>query len=120
MEIHNHDPVRRLYGLFDRLDEAERAWRTARAGKAPESRGCRAAGDTVGPARDGVAASARAREIAGLRRAIARLPDVRPALVARLRAQIASGLYRADGRRIAAAMLDEDRALGARPATRRP
>ncbi len=67
-----------------------------------------------GPGGDGFEVSNRAREIAGLRGTIEGLPDVRERLVERLREEIASGLYRADGRRIADAMLDEERAFADR------
>lgn len=111
MKIHNENPVNRLQGLLDRLDEAERGERTGRTG---ETGGSRGAGETTGPGGDGFEVSNRAREIAGLRGAIEGLPDVRERLVERLREEIASGLYRADGRRIADAMLDEERAFADR------
>ena len=114
MEIHNSDPVGRLQVLFDRLDQTGRAVRTG------EAMGSRGTGETIGPRGDGFEVSGRAREIAGLRGAVESLPDVRERLVDRLRDEIASGLYRADGRRIADAMLEEERAFTDRVGIRRP
>ena len=113
-----HDnPVRALHGLFDRLDRAERELCVAWRGAAPVTPG---AGAEAGLPANGRGVPARVREIAALRAALAAWPDRREALVARLRAQIAAGLYRPDGRRIAAAMLDEERELSARIETRSP
>ncbi len=111
MKIHNENPVNRLQGLLDRLDETERGERTGRPG---EGGGTRVPGDIPGSGGDGFEVSMRAREIAELRGTIEGLPDVRERLVQRLREEIASGLYRADGRRIADAMLDEEGAFADR------
>jgi len=117
MRIHNENPVNRLHGLLDGLEMAERAGRTGRTGAAGSP--CRT-GEATRLGGDGFEVSTRAREIAGLRRVIEGLPDVRELLVDRLRDEIASGRYRADGRRIADAMLDEERAFAGRVGARRP
>ena len=117
MRIHNENPLNTLHALFDRLDRAERAARTGRAAEATSPRG---SGETTGPIGDGLELSARAREIAALRGALEGLPDVRAGLVDRLRGEIARGLYRVDGRRIADAMLDEERAFADRAEMRHP
>jgi flagellar biosynthesis anti-sigma factor FlgM len=114
MKIHSENPVSALHGLFDRINTAERAVRTA----APAS-AC-GTGQASGPVGDGLEVSARAWEIAGLKDAIGGLPEVRQSLVDRLREEIAGGLYHADGRRIADAMLDEERAFASRAGTGRP
>lgn len=114
MRIHNENPVSRLHGFLDRLDAA--GW-TGRTGEA------RTPGRTGAVTRlggDGFDVSARARDIAVSRRVIEGLPEVRELLVDRLREEIASGRYRADGRRIADAMLDEERWLADRAGARRP
>jgi flagellar biosynthesis anti-sigma factor FlgM len=112
-----HDnPVRALRGLFDRLDRAGRELCVAWRGAAPGAPGAAA----VGLPTNGRGVAARVRELAALRAALAACPDRREALVARLRAQVAAGHYRPDGRRIAAAMLDEERELSARIETRSP
>lgn len=117
MRIHNDHPVRALHGLFCRLDRAEQALRSARGGAPlrPDEAGARR-----GAARGGSLDSARVREIGELRAVIAGLPDVRATLVLRLRAEIAGGFYRTDSRRIAEAMLDEERVLSEHAAARRP
>jgi flagellar biosynthesis anti-sigma factor FlgM len=117
MKIHSENPVSALHGLFDRLDRAERAVRTGRTTGPASACGT---GQATGPIGDGLEVSARAREIARLRGAIEGLPEVRQWLVDRLREEIAGGLYHADGRRIADAMLDEERAFAARAGTGRP
>ncbi len=117
MRTHHDNPVSALHGLFDRLDRAERELCVAWRGASPGAPG---AGATAGLPANGRGLPARARELAALRAALAAWPDRREALVARLRAQIAAGLHRPNGRRIAEAMLDEERALSARIETRFP
>jgi flagellar biosynthesis anti-sigma factor FlgM len=116
MEIHNQKLVNGLDGLLDRLD---RAGRTGRTGRAGEAMGSRETGETAGLRGDGLEVSARAREITALRGVLGGLPDVRVGLVACLREEIAGGLYRTDGRQIADAMLEEERAFAARVGPRR-
>ena len=117
MRIHNENPVNRLHGFLDHLERAGRMGRTGAVGEAGNP--CRT-GETARLGRDGFVVSTRAREIAELRLTIDDLPDVRELLVDRLRDEIASGRYRADGRRIADAMLDEERAFAGRVGARRP
>ena len=117
MRIHNENPVNRLHGFLDHLERAERTGRTGAAGEVGNP--CRT-GESTRLGRDGFEVSTRAREIAELRLTIDDLPDVRELLVDRLRDEIASGRYRADGGRIADAMLDEERALAGRVGARRP
>jgi anti-sigma28 factor (negative regulator of flagellin synthesis) len=116
MRIHNDHPVSALHGLFYRLDRAEQALRSDRSG-AP--RGPVEAGARRGAAGAVPLDSARVRELGELRAVIGSLPDVREALVLRLRAEIASEFYHADSRRIAQAMLDEERDLLEHAAARR-
>ncbi|MCU0223283.1 MAG: flagellar biosynthesis anti-sigma factor FlgM [Acidobacteria bacterium] len=117
MRIQHDNPVRALHGLFDRLDRAERELSVAWRGASPGTPG---AGATAPLPENGRGLPARAREFAALRAALAATPDRREALVARLRAQLAAGLYRPNGRRIAEAMLDEERTMSARIETRFP
>lgn len=75
------------------------------------------------PVTDSLAALAefeRAEEFLHLREVVASWPATRRELVARLREEIACGLYRADERRIAAGLIEEEAALPDGRGTTRP
>lgn len=117
MKIHNENPLNRLHGFFDPPGRPARAGRTGATGEAGTA--CRT-GENARRGGDGLKMSSGEREIAELRTVIDGLPDVRQQLVERVLEEIASGLYCANGRRIADAMLDEERWLAGRSGETRP
>jgi flagellar biosynthesis anti-sigma factor FlgM len=94
----NNDPMARLKEVLGRLEEPERTKDGAKA------RG----GTAAGSKQDEVQLSPQAHEMQRLRDEVMASPELRQALVDQVREEIASGRYRADGTRIADAILNEE------------
>jgi negative regulator of flagellin synthesis FlgM len=99
MKIDGSDPLGRLRGLLDRIQQQDQAAPTRESGRSAEG--------AAGSAQDSVTVSSRAQELAALREAVESSPEVRRELVEKLRDEISSGRYRVDGTRIASALLEE-------------
>ena len=100
MKVEATDPLGRLKGLLDRIQQQDQASTSRESGKTASTEG--AAGS-----KDQMVVSSRAQELAALREAVESSPEVRQELVQQLRDEISSGRYRIDGTRIADAMLRE-------------
>lgn len=104
MRINGQDPLGRLKGLLDRVDESERSHPTPRRDRL-ESNNDQLRRPEGGA--DAVALSPQAEELRRTREAIENSPEVREDLVRQLKREIASGRYRIDGSRIADGLLGE-------------
>jgi negative regulator of flagellin synthesis FlgM len=101
MKIDGSDPLGRLRGLLDRIQQQDQASSSRESGQGAGADGA------AGASKDSVTVSSRAQELAALREAIESSPDVRRELVSKLQEEISSGRYRVDGNRIANGLLEE-------------